>query len=149
MSAAWVYDDGGRKAAGFKGEAGDCGVRAAAIALQLPYRRVYRELDDMTKASPLRRAKYARNLGRGSPNYGVWKQVFHAFMERHGWRWVPLMGIGTGCRVHLSASELPRGRIVCSCSRHYVAVVDGVARDTYDPTRGGTRCVYGYWTKEQ
>ena len=25
----------------------------------------------------------------------------------------------------------------------------GAVRDTYDPSRDGTRCVYGYWSKEQ
>jgi hypothetical protein len=27
---SWAYDDGGRKAAGFKGDAGDCVTRAIA-----------------------------------------------------------------------------------------------------------------------
>ena len=27
-------------------------------------------------------------------------------------------------------------------------MIDGVIHDTYDPTRGGTRCVYGYWKNE-
>lgn len=31
-------------------------------------------------------------------------------------------------------------------ARHLCAVVNGVVRDTYDPSRCGTRCVYGYWT---
>jgi hypothetical protein len=30
-------------------------------------------------------------------------------------------------------------------SRHAVAVIDGVIHDTYDCSRGGKRCVYGYW----
>ncbi len=25
-------------------------------------------------------------------------------------------------------------------------MIDGVVHDTYDCTRNGTRCVYGYWT---
>ena len=25
------------------------------------------------------------------------------------------------------------------------AVIDGVVNDIYDGTRGGSRCVYGYW----
>jgi len=28
-----------------------------------------------------------------------------------------------------------------------VAVIDGVINDTYDCSREGTRCVYGYWEK--
>lgn len=55
------------------------------------------------------------------------------------------MGIGTGCRVHLRPDELPRGRLVVKLSRHITAVIDGVVYDTHDPTRGGTRCVYGYY----
>ena len=34
-------------------------------------------------------------------------------------------------------------------SRHITAVVDGVIHDTHDPSRKGTRCVYGYWYQEQ
>jgi hypothetical protein len=37
----WVYDDGGRKAAGFRGKAGDCVTLSIAIATRLPYRHVY------------------------------------------------------------------------------------------------------------
>lgn len=61
-------------------------------------------------------------------------------------RRTPTMAIGSGCKVHLRADELPTGRLVVSVSKHLVAVVDGVVHDTHDPRRGGTRCVYGYWT---
>jgi folate-dependent phosphoribosylglycinamide formyltransferase PurN len=57
------------------------------------------------------------------------------------------MNIGSGCTVHLRADELPGGTIVCQCSRHLVAVVDGVLQDTHDSSRSGTRCVYGYWSR--
>jgi hypothetical protein len=55
------------------------------------------------------------------------------------------MQIGSGCTVHLSADELPSGRLVVSVSKHLTAVIDGVIHDTHDPSRRGTRCVYGYW----
>ena len=35
-NANWLYNDGGRTAAGFKGETGDCVTRAIAIATGLP-----------------------------------------------------------------------------------------------------------------
>ena len=57
------------------------------------------------------------------------------------------MGIGTGCTVHLADGELPMGTLIVSVSRHLVAVIDGVIQDTHDCSRGGTRCVYGYWRK--
>ena len=40
----YLFNDGGRKAAGYKGTAGDCGARAMAIALGLDYQAVYKEL---------------------------------------------------------------------------------------------------------
>ena len=70
---------------------------------------------------------------------------FKRYMEGLGFRWTPTMHVGQGCKVHLVAEELPAGRLVASVSRHYVAVIDGVIRDLTDPSRGGTRCVYGYW----
>jgi hypothetical protein len=56
------------------------------------------------------------------------------------------MEIGKGCKVHLRADELPKGKIICSVSRHLVAVIDGVINDTHDCSRDGNRCVYGYYT---
>ena len=40
----FVKDDGGRSAAGYKGQAGDCVCRAVAIASGLPYAEVYATL---------------------------------------------------------------------------------------------------------
>lgn len=126
-----VYDDGGRSAY-FKGTCGDCAVRAIAIATEGDYKEVYDALAAICGASP-------RN--------GVGRGAIHAYMQRIGWQWHPTMRIGSGCTVHMRASELPSGRIVCNLSKHVAAVVDGVLHDTYDCTRGGTRCVYGYWSK--
>mgnify|MGYP003152617291 CR=1 FL=1 len=47
----YQYHDGGRKAAGYKGGAGDCGVRALAIAGRLPYQDVYRMVNEYGKTS--------------------------------------------------------------------------------------------------
>lgn len=69
-------------------------------------------------------------------------------MELIGWKWIPRMQIGQGCTTHLRVGELPRGRLVVTVSRHLAAVIDGIIRDTHNPSRGGTRCVYGYFTKQ-
>lgn len=129
----FVHDDGGRAAApGFGGTSptGDCGPRAAAIATGLPYEQVYREL-----------SKFQNVLA----SQGTSREAMHAFLAARGWEWVPTMKIGSGCTVHLRADELPAGRLVVRVSRHFVAVIDGVLHDTFDASRGGTRCVYGYW----
>ena len=59
------------------------------------------------------------------------------------------MQIGSGCKVHLRSDELPGGRLIVRTSRHLVAVIDGEIHDTYDPSREGTRCVYGYYKLEK
>lgn len=127
----WVQDDGGRAAAGFRGEAQDCVNRAIAIATGLSYMEV-RDLIHET-------------AGKACANTGVHKSVTRRVMARLGWLWTPTMGVGTGCRVHLHRDELPGGRIMCQVSKHVVAVIDRVVHDVYDPSREGTRCVYGYW----
>lgn len=145
----WVYDDGGRAAAGFKGSVGDCVVRAIAIASGLPYRQVY---DGLYAAGKIVKAEKVARRARGwsekfdaSPRTGVHHDVYRPFLEGLGFEWVATMGIGSGCRVHLMPDELPGGPLVVRLSKHVAAVVDGVLRDTYDCSRGGTRCVYGFW----
>jgi hypothetical protein len=137
----FAYDDGGRAAAGYKGEAGDCVARAIAIATERPYQEVYDGLNLYAKQE--RRSK--RKRGRSSARTGVYKPTIRRYMEAAGWRRVPTMQIGSGCTVHLRPDELPPGRLVVSLSKHVTAVVDGVIHDTHDPSREGTRCVYGYW----
>jgi hypothetical protein len=57
------------------------------------------------------------------------------------------MKIGSGCQTHLREGELPMGRLIVKTSKHLVAVINGIIHDTADPSREGTRCVYGYWSK--
>ena len=66
-------------------------------------------------------------------------------MQHYGFKWKSCMGIGTGCQVHLRKEELPSGTIICKLSGHIVCVKNGVINDTFDCSRDGTRCVYGYW----
>jgi len=139
------YNDGGRAAAGFKGKAGDCACRAIAIATGLPYSEVYDRINALGQSERLG----MRKRGRSNARSGVYTQCARRLMAQLGWTWTPTMGIGTGCRIHLRDSQLPAGRLVVVLSKHYAAVVDGVLHDTYDCTRNGTRCVYGYWTLAQ
>jgi hypothetical protein len=145
----WVADDGGRAAAGFKGEAGDCVARSIAIAADLPYATVYEALA-AGNASQRRTKNDTRHSGRRTARNGIQvkRKWFRDYMEDLGFSWVATMHIGSGCTVHLAPAELPAGRLVVAVSKHYCAVIDGVIHDTSDPSRDGTRCVYGYWIKE-
>lgn len=135
----YEFDDGGRQEAGFKGLTGDCVTRAIAIATGQDYKKVYEDLWALDRSANLDAAKGPRN------GYPI--KLVRAYLGNRGWMWTPTMGIGTGCQVHLRSDELPSGAIICRLSKHLCAVVDGVLRDTYDSSRQGTRCVYGYWEK--
>ena len=138
----WVYDDGGRAAEGRRKGARDCVVRALAIATPMEYQVAYARV-----GSALRECSAA--LYGATPSQGVPRRLHHDLFPNLGWLWTPTMGIGTGCRVHLRDGELPLGRLIVQCSHHLVAVLDGVIHDTENPSREGTRCVYGYWRKQE
>lgn len=138
----WKYNDGGRKDAGFKGDTGDCAVRSIAIATGKPYREVYDKINELAKKHE-RKGKRKKSISNART--GVYRQTVARYMKSLGWVWTPTMLVGQGCKVHLKASELPNGRLICSLSKHFTAVIDGVIHDTHDPSREETRCVYGYW----
>lgn len=146
MSILFVYNDGGRKSAGKKGDTGDCVCRAIAIASQRPYQEVYERLS-LGNSTERKTGKSHRSSGKSSAAQGIdtKRKWFKDYMKSLGFDWVPTMQIGTGCQVHVSADELPSGRLVLALSKHMAAVIDGVLNDTYDCSRDGTRCVYGYW----
>ena len=139
------YNDGGRKDAGYKGNTRDCVTRAIAIAAELPYQQVY---DDINRLAKKHERRGKRKKGISSSRTGVYKSTYHRYLKSIGFVWAPTMFIGSGCKVHLKEGELPNGRLIVSVSKHMVAVIDGVIHDTSNPSRGGTRCVYGYYRKE-
>ena len=167
----YVYDDGGRQAAGYKGHTEDCVVRAIAIVTTLPYRDVYNAINRASQGERIGK----RKRGISNARTGVYKATIRKYLANLGYTWIPTMHIGSGCVVHLVDGELPSGRLIVSVSRHLVAVIDGVIHDTHDPSERGTtiyppntpidvlpkksyrldngngwayepkRCVYGYW----
>jgi hypothetical protein len=156
----FVYDDGGRAAAGYKGHAGDCVARSIAIATGRPYAEVYDALAAGNAGE--RQTKQRRGSAGRTARSGihVTRKWFKDYMTSLGWEWVPTMHIGSGCKVHLVDGELPSGRLIVSVSKHYTAVVDGAVHDTHDPQRAthwykpdmtldrvSHRCVYGYWRR--
>ena len=136
------YNDGGRAAAGFRGDAGDCVTRAIAIATRQDYLTVYDSLNALAKSERTSKGK----RGVSSARNGVYKQTVGRYLEGIGWSFTTTMGIGTGFRVHLRDGELPMGRLIVTVSKHECAVINGVIHDTSDPSRAGTRCVYGFWS---
>lgn len=137
-------NDGGRLEAGFTGkiQPGDCVCRAIAIATGKPYREVYDEINTRSES-----ARSGSRKARSSARNGVFKELYKPMLAEWGWDWTPTMKIGEGCRMHLRDDELPGGTIICRLSRHIACVKDGVIHDVSNPSRNGSRCVYGYWSK--
>jgi hypothetical protein len=153
-SMPWIYHDGGRSEAGFKGSARDCVTRSIAIITAKPYIEVYQNLSEKQKSQKTKNSSKQNTTARnGIYTKTIW---FKAYMKELGFTWVPTMKIGQGCKVHLLKGELPSGQLVVSLSKHFTAVVDHIIYDTSNPYHGTVftengvqriahRCVYGYW----
>lgn len=169
----FTYNDGGRAEAGYKGHVGDCVARSIAIASGLPYKEVYDFLakgngtqrTSKRKLQKIKDAYAAKGLPFDTPEYKAYvkkrtkvktaangintkRKWFADYMTSLGFVWVPTMQIGSGCKVHLTETELPKGTLIVNVSKHFTTVIDGVLNDTYDCSRGGNRCVYGYYIKK-
>lgn len=131
MTMPFIYDDGGRSAAGYKGKAGDCGARAMAIALGLNYKDAYKELATHNESKG----------GIRSARKGINLVVYAEVLKRYGWVWhaAPKFDVRKA-----RCTDLPVGPVIARQSHHLVAVVGGVAHDTWDCT---AKMVYGYWAK--
>jgi len=137
-----VKSDGGRSKY-FRGKnAGDCVVRAICNATGRDYKMVYDDINRLAKGE----RRGSRKKGISSARNGVYKTTIKKYIENElGWTWVPTMEIGSGCKVHLREDELPNGTIIVSVARHLTCVKNGVLYDTFDCSKGGKTCVYGYW----
>lgn len=125
----FIKSDGGRAAAGFKGQTGDCAVRAMAIALELDYKACYEELAEANKAL----------TGKKTCRQGIYKETLTEVLERYGWKWHAAPKFeGRKAR----STDMPSGKVIARMSRHFVAVIDGTVYDSFDCTN---KMVYGYW----
>ncbi len=121
----------------------DCVTRAIANATGMDYLEVYNGINAEAKREHASKRKRKTSSARN----GVYIATAKRYIERTlGWVWVPCMGIGTGCQTHLRTGELPeKGSYILNLSGHFSCWKDNELYDTYDCSRNGTRCVYGYW----
>jgi hypothetical protein len=131
----FIYDDGGREAAGW-GQSetqGDCVCRAVAIASGLSYVTIHKGLT-------VSAGGYHRGIQRGNAEHGIdtntpKMRMFMHTLDKRGFDWVA------------KPTSLPTtGRLVVLVSKHAFAVVDGVIHDTYVGTPHSSP-VQGYWIK--
>ncbi|MBR4486082.1 hypothetical protein IKS57_01760 [bacterium] len=140
----FIYNDGGRSKY-FKGTTRDCVCRAICNATGEDYKKIYDLINQVSKNEKTGK----RKKGKSNARKGCYKYTEKEIIENIlGWEWIPTMTIGSGGKVHLKDDELPSGTLIVRVTGHLTCVKDGVLYDTFDCTRGGTRCVYGYWRKE-
>ena len=108
----------------------------------------YKEVYDLINSYAERERVSKRKKTKSNARNGVHKETVYKLLTDLGWKWVPTMFIGKGCQVHLNEKELPTGTLIVSVSKHLTCVKDRKLYDTYDCSRNGTRCVYGYYIKE-
>jgi hypothetical protein len=127
----YTYNDGGREAAGMKTKT-DCGIRAVAIACELPYGEARLRLKDASSLGKMGSRAIAR---------GIYKEDMTAALKELGYIWhsAPKFD-GRKARF----DDLPKGRLIARMARHYAAVIDGELHDTWDSS---ANMVYGYWAK--
>lgn len=139
----FVYSTGGRENYFRCDNVRDCCTRAIANATGMDYIEVYNGINAEAKNEH----KSSRKVKKSSSRNGVYTATVKRYIERTlGWVWVPCMYIGSGCQVHLSEKELPAtGTYILDLSGHLTCWKEGQLYDTYDCSRNGKRCVYGYW----
>lgn len=140
----YIYDDGGRSKY-FKGEGvGDCVTRAICNATGKDYKEVYDSLNSYIKTHERLTKRHRKH---STARDGVFNSTVKGYIENElGWIWHSTMSIGSGCTTHLNPKELPHGTIIIKLSHHLTCMKNGEVYDTFDPSRDGSRCVYGYWT---
>ena len=123
------YNDGGRRAAGYKTvQEGDCVNRALAILTDTPYDVVRRMLNDACGKE--------RGKDRSHPDHGIYPKTYQRILRE--------LGVGKLVKI-TSWKEVPStGRFMVVQREHVAAVIDGVVNDTYDPVENLTD-VQGYY----
>ena len=126
----YKYSDGGRSKY-FKGkkDAGDCVVRAIAIALELDYKYVYDEIAKRNKLA----------YGKRTARDGVHKKIYDKFLKENGWVWHSAPKFDGRKAYH---RDMPKGYVIGRMAKHLVAIKDGIVYDTFDSRH---KMIYGYW----
>ena len=140
----WIFDDGGR---GMNRTTGDCTVRAAAIALELPYDEVREDLHRIQDYILVERAR-SRGLRTPSnrqtdPRFGGNWSAISQFLFNHGWTYEKAYPTGNRKTARSVARDMPKeDRLIIAQRNHVVAMLHGKIHDEHDSRR---KQAYGYW----
>ena len=130
----YEYNDGGRKAAGYKGEAGDCVARAISILMTngVPtaesYRAAYSTVADYEVTRRVKRGKRVARVARTARNGSdiLSKPAQLAAMG------IQKVALGKGARPTWTEAYRTYGNCIVSTAKHVAAIVNGRLMDTHD-----------------
>jgi len=129
----FVFNDGGRIAAGYNSLGTDCAIRSIAIALDMDYKEAMKLMKEF--------AAKGRQGNKRVAN-GVYKQDLTAALKSKGWVWHSAPKFhGRKARY----TDIP-GIAILRMAKHFSVVRNGELHDTWD----SSNCmVYGYWSKAE
>lgn len=139
----WTYAEAGYSKY-YKDNNGNSIIRSIALAEN----KDYKEIDELM--SKYIEKEQLDDLYVSNARTGVSKEVAYELLNDLGYKWIPTMKFGVGCKTHLKDGELPKkGTLIVSISKNFTCIKDNVIYDVYNPTRDGKRCCYGYFIKEK
>ena len=119
-------NDGGRQEAGYKGQTYDCVIRSIAITSDIPYKEVYKELQERQKA--FSEKNFPNKKRAQSVRSGVYTSVWVDYVAELGYKQIP---VDSGVT---SWDDIPKaGKLLIRVPQHLSCVMDGIIHDTWDP----------------
>ena len=138
----YAFDDGGRKAAGYKGKsAGDCVTRACSILLGDSYASPGTRYSEVYREMAHANSKVKRGHGRRTARDGVYKLAYDKVFAAYGFVKIKLP---KGPRPTYGEAYERYGDCIVSTANHLAAIVNGEYRDTYDDREYEWKRVYCY-----
>ena len=125
----YIYDDGGRADAGFKGMAGDCVTRALAILVEHPYGKTYDALAEANANSTVGSRRKVARRGERTARRGIYRNDYTPVFERYGLTKVKLP---SGIRPTWSEAYEEYGDCIVTTAKHMAAIVNGSLHDVWD-----------------
>ena len=125
----YIYDDGGRANAGYKGDAGDCQVRAISIITGYPYKRVYDTIAKTFKKNGYAKTANAERIGKAKVGLNTPRLIQDMIFKDFGFTKVKL---GRGTKPTYTEAEEEFGSCIVTTTKHFAALKEGSLRDTFD-----------------
>lgn len=138
----FIFDDGGRIAAGYKGHhlqkrpAGDCVIRSIAIACQYDYKLLRLTCNEIVRQ--------VGHCGLYTSSVGYPRYVYGRLLRHYGWRRFSTYKTGISKVKHFADRERFPHNYVLECPKHLTAVMEGELHDILDCREWR---VYAYYRK--